>query len=489
MEVEIEAQHVSDTYDKKFREASRNVNIPGFRKGKAPKKIVEKYIHHDALKQDVIEQLVSESYSEALKNLEEPIEPIAEPKIELIKFNLSEPLVFKATLEVKPEVKLGTYKGLELTVEELPATTDKDIEEEMEALRKRHGELVLVEDRPVQENDVATLDIYGEVEGEPIPQGSTDNLAMEVKPGNFVPGFAEQLVGMNLNEEKAINITFPDNYPVVDLREKQGTFKVFVKEIKELKVPELNDEFAKHIGEGHAQGEIKGIDDLKEKISAELTKNREASQVIKNQQALIENIVNTSEVEVPDSMLQRELYAMWSNSEGKTLQEKNIGQEVLQASWENWTSREDMIEEARRRIKTTLVLSEIAKSESITVTAEELNAELRAFSEVYQVPPEQLREQLIKNNRMIPLIDELLSLKIINWLENNSKVTVTEAVAAPVEAKKKETKKADSKKAKAEETTAEAPAVEEEAPKPKKPRAKKAKAEASSEEESNNEEA
>jgi len=129
---------------------------------------------------------------------------------------------------------------------------------------------------------------------------------MEVKPGNFVPGFAEQLVGMNINEEKAINITFPDNYPVVDLRQKQGTFKVFVKEIKELKIPELNDEFAKHIGEGHTHGEIKGVDDLKVKISAELVKNREASQVIKNQQTLIENIVNSSEVEVPDTMLQRE---------------------------------------------------------------------------------------------------------------------------------------------------------------------------------------
>src|SRR4029079_263498 len=113
-------------------------------------------------------------------------------------------LIFKATLEVKPEVKLGQYKGLELNVESIPETTDKDIAEELEALRKRHGELVLVENRPVQENDVATLDIYGEVEGEPIPQGSTDNLAMQVKPGNFVPGFAEQLVGMNLNEEKAI---------------------------------------------------------------------------------------------------------------------------------------------------------------------------------------------------------------------------------------------------------------------------------------------
>ncbi len=424
LEVEVEAKQVADTYEKMFREASKRINIPGFRKGKAPKKIVEKYIQQDALKQDVVEQLVSESYSEALKNLEQPIEPIAEPKIELVKFDLDQPLVFKATLEVKPEVKLGQYKELDLTADIVSNVSDDDVEKELEALRKRHGELVIVEDRPVQENDVVTLDIYGEVEGEPIPQGSTDNLAMEVKPGNFVPGFAEQLVGIKANEEKTVDVVFPDNYPVVDLRQKEGKFKVFVKEIKELKVPELNDEFAKHIGEGHMQGEISGVDGLKTMIRTELERNRESAQVVKNQQTLIETIVNSSDVEVPDTMLKRELYAMWSNGEGKTLAEKNIAKEVLQASWENWTSREDMNEEAGKRIKTTLVLSEIAKVENISLTAEELNSELAAFSEVYQVSPEQLREQLIKNNRMVPLIDELLSLKIINWLETNSKVKV-----------------------------------------------------------------
>lgn len=423
MEVEVEAQQVSDTYEKRFREASRSVNIPGFRKGKAPKKLLEKYIHADMIKQDVLEHLVSESYSEALKNLEEPIEPIAEPKIELVKFDLNEPLVFKATLEVKPEVKLGQYKDLNLEVDPMEEITDKEVNEELEALRKRYGELVTV-DRPIKEDDVATLDIYGEVEGEPIPQGATDNLAMEVKPGNFVPGFAEQLVGMNTNEEKTIDVTFPEDYAVVDLRQKEGKFKVVVKEVKELQVPELNDEFIQKIGEGFNPGEVNNLDDLKAKIKEELIKNQDSGQKIKNQQTLIETIVDSSEVEVPESMVQRELYAMWSNSEGRTLSEKNIAKEVLQASWENWTAREDMVAEANRRIKTTLVLSEVARLENISVTTDELNNELRAFSQVYQIPTEQLREQLIKNNRMVPLIDELLSLKIISWLEQNSKVNV-----------------------------------------------------------------
>lgn len=423
MEVEVDALHVSDTYEKRFREASRSVNIPGFRKGKAPRKILEKYIHTDMVKQDVLEYLVSESYSEALKGLDESVEPISEPQIELVKFDLNEPLIFKATLEVKPEIKLGKFEGLDLEIDAVEDITDADVETELENIRKRHGELTTV-DRAIQKDDVVTLDIYGEVEGEPIPQGATDNLDMEIKPDNFVPGFTEQLVGVTAGQEVTIDITFPESYAVVDLRGKQGKFKVNVKEVKELKLPELNDEFAHHMGEGHMSGEIKTVEELKSTIKSDLAKNNEFSQLMKNQQILIETIVDSSEVEVPESMERRELYAMWSNNEGRLLSERNIDKEVLQASWENFIAREDMVAEAKKRIKTTLVLSEIAKVKDITVTTDELNSELDKFSMGYQIPREQLREQLIKNNRMIPLIDELLSLKIVGWVESNSKVTV-----------------------------------------------------------------
>lgn len=439
MEVEVEASQVSDAYEKRFREASKSVNIPGFRKGKAPRKILEKYIHTDMVKQDVLEYLVSDSYSEALKNLEEPIEPISEPQIELVKFDLNEPLVFKATLEVKPEIKLGEFEGLNLEIDPVDEISEKDVDDELENIRKRHGKLETVE-RPIQTDDVVTLDIYGEVEGEPIPQGATDNLQMEIKPDNFVPGFTEQLVGANAGEEKTIEVTFPENYAVVDLRGKKGEFKVNIKEIKELKLPELNDEFAHHMGEGHMDNEVKTVDDLKSRIKSDLVKSNEFAQVMKNQQTLIETIVNSSEVEVPESMERRELYAMWSNSEGRTLSERNIAKEVLQASWENYISREEMVAEAKKRIKTTLVLSEIAKVKDITVTADELNVELDKFASAYQVPREQLREQLIKNERMIPLIDELLSLKIVNWIESNSKVSVKGAKEEKSEDKKESDK-------------------------------------------------
>lgn len=436
LEVEVDAAQVSNTYERKFREAERTVSVPGFRKGKAPRKIVEKYVYTDMIKQDVLDQLLSDSYTEALKNLEEPIEPITEPQIELVKFDLKEPFVYKATLEVKPEVKLGQHKGLELEVDPLPEISDEDVANELEELRKRHGQIQTVEGRGIQTGDIATLDIYGEVEGEPIPEGTTDNLDMEIKADNFVPGFTEQLVGAEVNSEKTIDVTFPDNYPVVELRQKEGKFKVFVKEIKELKLPELNDEFAKHIGEHIGSTPIENLDALKSRIKDELSRNRISSQGIKNQQTVIQTIVDTSEVDVPESMMKRELYAMWTSGEGKILSDRKVAQEVLEASWENWQSREDMVAEATKRIKTTLVLSQIAKEENIDLTADELNRELQIFAQVYNTPIDKIREMLINNNRMVPLIDELLSVKIVNWIEANSKVKVkgeVEEVAAPVE--------------------------------------------------------
>jgi len=416
-EVEIDAQKVTETYERIFRDVSKDMSIPGFRKGKAPKKIVEKFVRKDLLEKDVIEHMITESYSIALKNLEKPIEPIAEPKINIVKFSVNEPMVYKAIVEVRPEVKLGQYKGLELSIDTLPQISDEDVENEVENLRKRYGQLTSVEDRTVLEGDMVILDIYGEMEGEPIPEGTTDNLSMEVKPGNFVAGFCEELVGMSLHTDKTITIVFPEDYQVTQLRGKEGIFKVYLKEIKEVKLPELNEDFFKMLGE-------QDLESLKANLKKQLDFNRNNSQILKRQEALISNIVESSEVDVPQSMLEREMYAMWSSSEGSLLSQRNVDKEILQASWENWSTREDKIGEAKKRIKSTLVLSEIAKQEEISLTSEEVSAEIETYSKFYNLSPEKFREELIKNDRLIPLMDEILSFKIVNWIEENSKVTV-----------------------------------------------------------------
>jgi len=419
IEVELEPKEVNNKYEQKFREVSKKISIPGFRKGKAPRHLVEKFIYIDALKKETLEDLISEAYPKALENLES-LDPISEPKIELVNFDLNKPLIFKATVEIKPEVKLGQYKNLDLVAPKVSPVSEDDVNNELKELQIRHSTLEKV-DREIQENDVVKLDIYGEVEGEAIPEGTTNDLLMEIKPGNFVEGFTDKLIGSKAGDEKTIELTFPDNYSVVDLRNKSASFKVNIKEVMEVKLPELNDDFAKKAGENLS---ISSINELKDKIKNELEKARVLEQLLKNQEVLIENIVNSSEVDLPQTMIEREMYAMWSTSEGSILTEKKVSKDILQASWENWKQREDIKKEASKRIKTTLVLSQIAKNENITVTPEELNDELQRFANMYNLTVNEVRKKLTENNRLVPLVDEMLSIKIVKWLENNSKVKV-----------------------------------------------------------------
>jgi trigger factor len=419
IEVELEPKEVNNKYEQKFREVSKKISIPGFRKGKAPRHLVEKFIYIDALKKETLEDLISEAYPKALENLES-LDPISEPKIELVNFDLNKPLIFKATVEIKPEVKLGQYKNLDLVAPKVSPVSEDDVNNELKELQIRHSTLEKV-DREIQENDVVKLDIYGEVEGEAIPEGTTNDLLMEIKPGNFVEGFTDKLIGSKAGDEKIIELTFPDNYSVVDLRNKNASFKVNIKEVMEVKLPELNDDFAKKAGENLS---ISSINELKDKIKNELEKARVLEQLLKNQEVLIENIVNSSEVDLPQTMIEREMYAMWSTSEGSILTEKKVSKDILQASWENWKQREDIKKEASKRIKTTLVLSQIAKNENITVTPEELNDELQRFANMYNLTVNEVRKKLTENNRLVPLVDEMLSIKIVKWLENNSKVKV-----------------------------------------------------------------
>lgn len=423
LEIELEAKRVSDTYEKRFRETAKTVSVPGFRKGKAPRKMIEKYIYSDMLRKDVLEELVSSSYPEALKQLENPIEPIAQPEVEISKFELDQEFIYKATIEVRPEIKLGEYKGLTIEVDPISEIDDAAVDKEIEELRKSVAQLITVE-RPIQQDDVVLVDIYGEVEGEPIPDGATDNLQMEIKPGNFVEGFTEQLVGSNTNERKAVEVTFPDSYAVTDLRQKQGKFEVLIKEIKELKLPELNDEFAKQMSSKWLNTDLNNIDELKVKVKEDLISRSKNDQLLKNQEALVEAIISVAEVEVPESMEKQEMYGLWQSREGMLLASRDVAQEVLDASWENWQSREDILVEARKRVKTTLVFSEISRKENVNLTTQELDSHLSIYSRIYQKSIEDVKLMLDDNGKLLPLIDNLLVGKILKWLEDNSTVTV-----------------------------------------------------------------
>ena len=425
IEIELDSKKVKTDYEKAFREATKNLSVPGFRKGKIPRELLEKIVNVDKLQKDVIDQLVSESYTKIIE--EKKLETITNPNIELIKYNPGEPLQYKASVEIRPDITLGEYKNMEISVQLDNQIDDEKVKQALESLLYKYATLNPVEDRPIKTGDVVTMNTEGFVDSQPIPLGKVNNLQVEVKENNLLPGFSEQLIGASLDEEKEITIFLPDNYNWVDLRGKEATFKTKILEVKEFQLPNLDDEFAKTVGD------FKSLDELKTIVKLDLDRTWEEAQQVKIHKILLDKIVENATVEIPASMLNRELMAMWWQADGKLLKEQNFDNDFLKISLDNWQKREDIKLEATRRIKTTLVLGAIARSEGVELTQNELENEVNTFAQERKMSPQELQEYLNQENRLLTLMDELLSLKIIGWVMENNKITLLDAEGKIVE--------------------------------------------------------
>jgi trigger factor len=417
--VEVDQAQVTKEYEKHFRQASASLNIPGFRKGKAPKKIAERYLATDAILQDAINHVISHAYSEAVA--EQEIEPITEPEIDLVQFGLDKDLVFKAKVEVRPEVTLGEYKGLTVEAKAPAAATDEQVAEKLEEIRKRQAQLVPVEGRAAAMGDVALIDFAGFVDDEPLPNGSHQNYLVELKEGVMIPGFVEAIVGMTSGEEKTAKLNFPEEYFEASLSGKEARFELALKELKQYQLPELDDEMAKGAG-------ADSLDALKERVKGEIDAQREEATELAKQQAIMDKVLDNAGCEVPETMVERELQAMWVQ-QARQMQQRGADQTALQASWEAMKGDETAKSEASRRIKTSLVLGSIARSEGLTLDQDEVNAEIDAFAQAFNVPAQKVRQQLYAENKVLALMDELLSLKIMAWLLEQNTVNVSDSAA------------------------------------------------------------
>ncbi|MBC7545419.1 MAG: trigger factor [Candidatus Sericytochromatia bacterium] len=420
LNVEVEQDVVSKEYEKAFRQASAQLNIPGFRKGKAPKKIAERYLHIEAIFEEAINQVISKAYSEAVNN--EQLEPITEPQIELVHAGLDKDLVFTAKIEVRPEVTLGEYKGMTVEATGPDAVGDTQITEKLEELRKKQAQLVPVEGRPAAMGDVALIDFAGFVDEAPLPNGAHDNYLVELKDGVMIPGFVEHFVGMSTGESKTASLTFPAEYFEANLQGKEARFELTLKELKAHQLPELDDEMAKGAG-------AETLDALKERLKGELEAQREEATDLSRQQAVMDQVLENAQVDVPESMAERELQAMWMQ-QAKQMQAQGADQAALQASWETAKADDNAKAEAHRRIKTSLVLGTVARAEGITLDQDEVNAEIDAFAAAFNVPADRVRQQLYSENKVLALMDELLSLKIMAWLLEQNTVNITDAATA-----------------------------------------------------------
>lgn len=413
IDVEVEAEKVSGALDQAFKKVVQKVNVPGFRKGKVPRGIFESRFGIESLYQDAIDILLPDAYSDAVK--EHNLEPVDRPEIDVEQFAKGETFKFKAKVIVKPEVTLGDYKGLE--VEAVASeVAEEEVAAELERLQQRHAELSVVEEGAAENGDITVIDFDGYVDGEQFEGGASERYSLELGSNSFIPGFEEQVVGMQIGDFKDVEVTFPESYHAEQLAGKPAVFKVKLHEIKRKTLPALDDEFAKDVSEFDTLEEYK--QDLVSKLK--VRKDQEAEQA--RETAVVDKATAAAEVEIPEPMIVSETDYMIKDFESR-LKMQGMNMELyFQFSGQNESVlRDQMRGDAEKRVRNNLVLDAIAKAEGIVANDEDLNEELEKLSKAYNRPAEELREIFTKNGNLNSLQEDIALRKTIKFLLENSK--------------------------------------------------------------------
>jgi trigger factor len=413
LDVEVEAEQVAKALDKAFKKVVQKANVPGFRKGKVPRTIFEARFGIESLYQDAIDILLPEAYTNAVE--ETGIEPIDRPDVDVEQFGKGQSFKFKAKVMVKPEVKLGAYKGLEVPAAEADVT-EEEVNAELERLQQRHAELVVVEEGPAQMGDHTVIDFEGFLEGEPFEGGKGERYSLELGSGSFIPGFEEQVVGLNIAEEKDINVTFPENYQAENLAGKPVVFKVKLHEIKRKNLPALDDEFAKDVSEFDTLEEYKA--DLTGKLKERKAKDAESAR----EAAVVDKAAEGAEVEIPSVMIDAEVDQMMKDFENRLRQQGMNLEMYFQFSGQDEAAlKEQMKGDAEKRVRNNLVLEEVAKAENLEVSEEDINEELENLSKLYGRSADELRSLFAAQGYLDNLGSDLKVRKAVKFLVDQSK--------------------------------------------------------------------
>ncbi len=437
LEIVVEPAEFEVGLDYAYHKNVGKINIPGFRKGKAPRKMIERMYGPTVFAEDAVNFAFPIAYEAAIK--ESGVEPVEQADIEVTEFEPTT-FTFKATVTVSPEVTLGEYKGM--TAVRPAATVEaKDVDAEINRLKERNSRLVSV-DRASKEGDTVVIDFEGFVDGVAFDGGKSDNHSLKLGSGQFIPGFEDQLVGKSAGDKCDVNVTFPTEYHSDDLAGKEAVFKVKVNEVKETEEPALDDEFAKDVSE------FETMDELKKDIEAKLLDSREkmADEAFEN--ALLDKIINNMQVEIPEIMIENQLdrvtddFANRLNAQGLTLEAylQMSGMDVP-------TFRNNFRDGATRQVKINLALKEIAKVENITVSAEEIEEEYKNLAEQYDMPIERLKGFISVDMMM----SDMLLMKTSKFIRENNK---SRKSAAKKPAAKKDDAEGAEKKPAAKKTTA-----------------------------------
>jgi len=411
--IEVEAEQVNEALNKAFRKVVGKVNVPGFRRGKVPRHIFEAKFGVEALYQDALDIILPDAYTFALK--ETGIEPIDRPDVDIEQFGKNQPLKLTAKVQVKPDVTLGEYKGLEYEPLSTEVTAE-EIDAELKKLQERHAELVPVEDGAAEMGDIAVIDFEGFIDGEAFEGGKSEKHRLELGSGSMIPGFEEGIVGMKAGEEKDIEVTFPEEYHAEHLKGKKAVFKIKLHELKRKVLPALDDEFAMDVSE------FETLDEFKKDLEKGLKSRKEHDARVKQERQLIEQAAANAQVDVPEVMVRDTLAGMLQDFENR-LRAQGLNLELYyQFTNSNEEAlREQMKPDAEKRTRETLVLEAIAKQENVAATDEDLEQELQRIAEQYQRPVEEIRTIFEWNGRIDDLRLELSIKRAVDLLVENSK--------------------------------------------------------------------
>ena len=411
--VEVSAEEFTKALDEAFKKVAKEVSVPGFRKGKIPRGMFEQRFGVESLYQDALDIILPTVYPKAID--EAGIEPVDRPEIDVEQIEKGKSLIFTAKVTVKPEVKLGEYKGLE--VEKLDETvTDEEVDNELKQLQERHAELAVKEEGAIENGDTVIIDFDGYVDGEAFEGGAADNYSLEIGSGSFIPGFEEQLVGLETGAEKDVEVTFPEEYHAENLAGKPAVFKVKVHEIKSKELPALDDEFAKDVND-----EVETFEELRAQTRTRLEESKKSEAENNLRDTLVEKAAEGVEVDIPNALIENEISRMMQEFEQR-LQMQGMNLELyFQFSGQDEAAlKAQMQEDAEKRVKYNLTLEAIVKAENIDVSDEDVEAELTKMAEMYNMPVENIKQAL--GGSADGLKEDLKVRKAIDFLVENSKV-------------------------------------------------------------------
>lgn len=410
LHVELPPERVADRVEVTFREWGQKLQLPGFRRGRVPREIIRRRFESE-VHDEVLRSLIPDSYQEALTQTS--LEPISQPAVEDIHFHAGEPLTYRAVVEVKPPVTAKDYLGIGLEREKIEVT-DQEVDRALEYLREDAAEYAPMEGWPALRDDLVVLDHEGNLQGKPFKGGSGKNLTVALGHEGYLPGFTDQLTGMQKGESKHFHLDMPPDYPRKELAGRTVEFRVTVKEVKKRRVPELNDEFAKSVGD------VETLGALRDKLRQQLIQRKTREQDGALKRALMEKLVQQHAIVVPEAMVEREAaavleeLAMTFRATGGRMEGLPDDPEVLKTQ-----ARET----AARRVKESLLLEAVAKQEQLTVTDEEIGAEVNTLASLYRQEPAAVRRALEDPVRKAGLTGRLLERKALNFLLEHATVT------------------------------------------------------------------